>query len=322
MAIDIKECTLNRMVFAARDVNSNQLMVDSVDGPVHPTFSLTPNIIIKKGDIGFVRADTYYSSPFSSIKRVSVTYGSFSYWMDPEWLSLESPSFALPGDIAKLINHIRALENQIKAFDESARITELINEIDTLTEHVKDVEDERNVYLDAFSLMGLDAVDANYIAAGKICPKCFELFLNHNSDGSCVSDDEDDGNEAYDDNGVLWKEHYMADQFARYEDAIVINEFEDGNPDWDWEDIEKNQREELHRRGITYADLHKFKKDVIQERTEEDWPDYFDDKEAQIKSELTQAILDGDMAVFDDRDDDNDDLPDENDITLNPDEIY
>lgn len=320
MAIDIKECTLNRMVFAVRDINSNQLMVDSVNGPVHPTFSLTPNIIIKKGDIGFVRTETFYSPPLSGITRVSVSYGSFSYWMDPDWLSLESPSFALPGDIAKLISHIRKLENQIKAFDESDRITELINEINTLTEHVKDVEDERNVYLDAFSLMGLDGIDANYIAVGKVCPKCFELFTNHNSDGSCVSDNEDD-NQAYDDNGVLWKEHYMADQFARYEDAIIINEFEDGNPDWDWEDIEKTQRSELHRRGITYAELNIFKEDLIREKTEEDWPDYFDDKEAQLKAELNRAILDENMTKFDDCGND-DDIPDEDDITLNPDEIY
>lgn len=314
MAIDIKECTLNRMVFAARDVNSNQLMVDSVDGPVHPTFSLTPNIIIKKGDIGFVRSEYHYSSPFSSIKKVSVSYGSFTYWMDPEWLSLKSPTFALTPDIEKLVNHIRQLENQIQSFDDTDRITSLINEVSTLNEHIEDLDLEKNVYIDAFAKMDIDPLTANGIARGNICPRCLESMATHYGDGSCV---ENDNPEAYADDGTSWKDLYLTDLWARYEDAVKINEFGDGQDEWDWGDIEEVVASELHRRGIGIDEIQDYRKIILREEGYEDDDDQEDDEQdlEDKQVSLSDKILRTDTSIFDDDD------ASEDDIKLDP-EIY
>jgi hypothetical protein len=316
MAIDIKECTLNRLVFCSRDINAAELILDTIDGPVPPRPGIAEVAILKKGSIGFVTNELRYINPLNNTRLISVCFNnSISYWMDPEWISLQSPVFALTYDIAKLVNHVRLLEEQIKSFDETNRITELINEISTLTEHVEDVELEREVYIDAFAKMDIDPLTANGIARGNICPKCLESMSNHNGDGSCVEDDDN-----YSDDGTLWKDLYFNDLWARYEDAIKINEFGDGQDEWDWSDIEGLTASELLRRGIPNEEIKKFRDEVIDEEYGEndDEREEGDEWDIRLKgqSSLTNQILDSDMGIFDD----DDDLS-EDDIKLGPD-IY
>ena len=274
MPIDISEYTLNRMVYCKQDLYSTQLIRDTDKGAIHPSSEMTSNVIIRKGEIGFVANENYYNQPSTNEKLVSVCFnGSINYWMDPSWISLNSPSFALTHDFAKLVNHIRKLEKQIKEFDVDDRIKFLSTQIAVLKEHTEDLELERDTYLDAFSRMGLDSVDAEYIANGKICPKCFELFLNHNSDGSCVSEDDNDDDDDYSDkvdrHGIPWKDLYISELWYLYEEAVMVNEFEEGDPDWDWNGLEQFRRTILHNNGIEYEELNKFRNRIILDKYEQ-----------------------------------------------------